>query len=68
MDGVVYPRMTNTEILRLVRSHLFSHVVRMPFGDEECNYYTQVLIISAAFSSHSIRFYENLHWLFLVLE
>ena len=43
MDGVVYPRMTNAEILRLVRSHLFSHVVRMPFGDEESNYYTQVV-------------------------
>jgi len=29
-DGVVHPKMTKHEMLRLLRLHLFSHVVRMP--------------------------------------
>lgn len=41
-DGVVYAKMTNTEILKLVRAHLYAHVVRMPFGNSEQNSYTQV--------------------------
>ena len=41
-DGVVYAKMTNTEILKLVRAHLYAHVVRMPFGEAEQTFYTQV--------------------------
>ena len=62
MDGVVYPRMTNAEILRLVRSHLFSHVVRMPFGDEDCNYYTQVLLLLHLHLYLHFHFHLHLHF------
>ena len=44
-DGVVYAKMTNTEILKLVRAHLYAHVVRMPFGEAEQTFYTQVIFI-----------------------
>ena len=42
-DGVVYSKMTNADILKLVRAHLFAHVVRMPFGEKDSSYYTQVI-------------------------
>ena len=29
-DGVIYPKLTNKEILRLLKIHLFNHVVKMP--------------------------------------
>ena len=31
-SGVVYPHVTLAEVLRLLRVHLFSHVVRIPTG------------------------------------
>lgn len=40
-DRVIYPKMSNTDILKLVRHHLFAHIVKMPF--KGCpRYYTQV--------------------------
>ena len=38
----MYSKMTNADILKLVRAHLYAHVVRMPFGGPDDNYYTQV--------------------------
>jgi len=34
-DGVVHPKMTKQDLLRLLRLHLFSHVVRMPTVPEQ---------------------------------
>ena len=53
-DGVVYSKMTNADILKLVRAHLFAHVVRMPFGEKDSSYYTQVIRLSFIFD---IRFF-----------
>lgn len=55
-DGVVYAKMTQADILRLVRTHLFAHVVRMPFGAKHGSYYTQVRHILCFISSFSLSF------------
>lgn len=52
-DGVVYSKMTNADILKLVRAHLFAHVVRMPFGEKDSSYYTQVILSTFPFDFFS---------------
>jgi hypothetical protein len=41
-DGVLYAQITPAEVLRLVKTHLFSHVVNVSFGAARRAAYTQV--------------------------
>ena len=39
-DGVVYSTLSNRELLRLIKVHLFSHIVRIPSSERSssCHY------------------------------
>ena len=41
-DSVLYAQTTPTEILKLLKAHLFSHVVNVSFGGSRRSLYTQV--------------------------
>lgn len=42
--GVVYSTLSRNELLRLIRHHLFSHVIRIPSSSDHDKYYTQVCL------------------------